>query len=283
MKKYKRPIFDNFYNRKISNLYKYRELNEYTERLIFDRELYFSSPADFNDPFDCQSVTIYRGDYQKWKEFFSVPGVPAHVSEQLALQNADKDISEEQLPFSNTAGDINRIFCFSKSNDVIPLWSHYANNHQGLCVSFKVLNDKGAIGLQLEPGQLNTGIPVLNNIIIANRVLYGHRMPTPWLRWQDDPSYIYTFFQNKHISWKYEEEYRALTISDYMIKNKNILVVAKGTIDAIYLGAKVPDSDRNKYLQKVKIYNSNNREKISVYQMIADKRSYKLTPEQLNP
>ncbi|EOQ98278.1 PF11185 family protein [Leptospira wolbachii serovar Codice str. CDC] len=283
MKKYKRPILDNFYNRKITNLYKYRELNEYTERLIFNRELYFSSPNDFNDPFDCQSVTIYRGNYQKWKNFFSQSGIPAQTSEQLALQNADRDISEDQLPLSSTAGDINRIFCFSKSNNVIPLWSHYANNHQGLCVSFKVLNDKGAIGLQLEDGQLNTGIPILNNIIIANRVLYGKKMPQPWLRWQDDPSYIYNFFQNKHNSWKYEEEYRALTLDSYMIKHKNILIAAKGTIDAIYLGAKIPVIDRNKYLQKIKIYNSNNIEKIKVYQMIADKKSYKLKPEQVTP
>ena len=34
-------------------LYKYRAIDKNTEKIITDNELYFNSPVNFNDPYDC--------------------------------------------------------------------------------------------------------------------------------------------------------------------------------------------------------------------------------------
>lgn len=37
-------------------LYKYRGGNEFTDKILFDSALWYASPRDFNDPFDCRTV-----------------------------------------------------------------------------------------------------------------------------------------------------------------------------------------------------------------------------------
>ena len=34
-------------------LFKYRPINDFTEKIFTKQELYFASPKDFNDPFEC--------------------------------------------------------------------------------------------------------------------------------------------------------------------------------------------------------------------------------------
>jgi len=45
------------------SFYKYRSFNEFTNNIILNSSLYFSSPNDFNDPFDCQ--LSYKDKYTK--------------------------------------------------------------------------------------------------------------------------------------------------------------------------------------------------------------------------
>ena len=48
-------------------LYKYYAFNEYSESTFKDNYVYFASPLDFNDPFDCKIVYEIPGS----DEFFS--------------------------------------------------------------------------------------------------------------------------------------------------------------------------------------------------------------------
>lgn len=51
-------------------LYKYKEINDRTKSIITDSQLYFSSPAQFNDPFDCKAPLSYEGNQEDGINFF---------------------------------------------------------------------------------------------------------------------------------------------------------------------------------------------------------------------
>lgn len=77
--------------------------------------LWFSKPRFFNDPFDCNLQVI-----SYYNNFLN--------SLSLLSPNAKDLIIENTKEFG--------ICCFSKSNDNIHMWSHYADSHKGICVEY---------------------------------------------------------------------------------------------------------------------------------------------------
>ena len=55
----------------LGTVFKYRPLNERTLSILRDRKLYFSSPADFNDPFDCDLRAITFGPLDRLQAVFA--------------------------------------------------------------------------------------------------------------------------------------------------------------------------------------------------------------------
>jgi len=78
--------------------------------------LWFSKPRFFNDPFDCNMEVInYYNDF-------------LNSMEKLVANSRDL-IVEKTKEFG--------ICCFSKSNDNIHMWSHYADSHKGICIEYE--------------------------------------------------------------------------------------------------------------------------------------------------
>ena len=50
-------------------LYKYGKFDEYTEKLFTHNEIYFSSPNEFNDPFDSKPRIICEGNKQQIENY----------------------------------------------------------------------------------------------------------------------------------------------------------------------------------------------------------------------
>jgi hypothetical protein len=112
-------------------LYKYRKFDKYTRILFANRELYFSPPKKLNDPIDCQ--------------------IPIKPALKKAISEAEK---LTQYPFRHALMDFNGfndhwldkmqqsicntgVFSLSRSENNALLWSHYANQHKGLCIGFR--------------------------------------------------------------------------------------------------------------------------------------------------
>jgi hypothetical protein len=88
-------------------LYKFSSLEtrrqkEYVRGMITRRELYFSDPSAFNDPYDCNIGLHLRGSLKRF-------GV-------LCLS--------------------------TEGCDMILMFSHYANRHKGLCLQFEIDEDE---------------------------------------------------------------------------------------------------------------------------------------------
>lgn len=55
---------------KMNGLYKYGKFDEYTEKLFTHNEIYFSSPDEFNDPFDSKPLHLCEGEEQQIESYF---------------------------------------------------------------------------------------------------------------------------------------------------------------------------------------------------------------------
>ncbi len=128
-----------------------RHLN--AKRILQDQTVYFAKPQQFNDPFDLDLVPDYSLlSPQEWIKKF-------HYLKRYAQRNGWtekelEDIIENVLigvlpiwynPFqveefgfrmSREYRKVAGIFSASKSFSNILLWSHYAENHNGICIGF---------------------------------------------------------------------------------------------------------------------------------------------------
>lgn len=100
-------------------LFKYRKFDKSCLELLLNRELWFASPATLNDPFEAES---------------SIHEVLDAVWARYPIPTAERKAYEEYLHHQlSSAG----ICSFSKARKNQLMWSHYADEHKGVCIGFK--------------------------------------------------------------------------------------------------------------------------------------------------
>lgn len=131
-------------------IYKYRSLSgeygrEAIERAIIHNELYWQSPAEFNDAFDCVPV-LYFGDNADERQRYYVREVDARCNGQprFSRRRCRREIAGEhpsltEKRLQNNFHDLllrSAVTCFSELNDNPLMWAHYADSHKGVCLIF---------------------------------------------------------------------------------------------------------------------------------------------------
>ena len=130
------------------HLYKFERLNEQTLRNLKNAQIYFNTPASFNDPFDCSVLEasavldnknvfeifehyINEKNIQLDFEINSIDDIPKKYINQIrnCITQAFK---EQQYKWLYKTG----CTCFSEEKEHILLWSHYADGHKGICLEF---------------------------------------------------------------------------------------------------------------------------------------------------
>ena len=176
-----------------ASLYKYRSLDRATEILSTNR-LYFSSPADFNDPFDCKVGPLGLLDQDFLREMIRVRsllggGKPSPAEERLAHGDADayKEVSKQV----QARVDQHRVLCFSEPRENILLWSHYAESHRGICLEFSTEKWSALI---------HNALPVR----------YSHQRPSEDFTHEawDQMKFVSNIALIKDSCWRYEKERR---------------------------------------------------------------------------
>lgn len=118
-------------------LYKFRSFNDYGLRLLIDREVYFASPEELNDPLDGQmslADAVKRliddeADPSTKDQLIRLAGIPMPVG---GSEYRDTPILEA----IDISTKISSILSFSKSPCDPLMWSHYSDAHRGFCVGF---------------------------------------------------------------------------------------------------------------------------------------------------
>ena len=139
-------------------LYKYRAFNVFCLRLLTHGEISYSDPRTFNDPLDCDptievdidrsalehlcyaflrstkteadakaEIDNYRYLSTEYGDFKADPSVEDYLKRLLAAQ-IKRDLDQEL--------GVSGVLSLSARWDSVLMWSHYADNHRGVCIEF---------------------------------------------------------------------------------------------------------------------------------------------------
>jgi hypothetical protein len=184
-----------------NTLYRYmsltgdEDLNSLKMQALSEKKIFLADSRDFNDPFDNKAF-FYRND--ALKRFDELRPFDGHIGDEIM--------------FSSRAASLT-----AAGYNSMPMWAHYANNHQGFCVAY---NMKEAGNKELAvctlPIQYTDRRIDITDIMVKHIdfVLKEKQRQMSQERTRimiDDLMIVYTtvLLQNiKQINWKYEEEFR---------------------------------------------------------------------------
>lgn len=172
------------------SVFKFFSITEHNLNALTDRYIYLPHFSKFNDPFDCNFRLI---DFKK----------------QNKKSNQKK---RERILFENFENI--GISCFSRKNDSILMWSHYAENHKGFCIEFHTnINTTGINPLDI------------NYIKDFQNVNY----------YKNKKDALYHMLYSKSLEWEYEEELRLIKTNIEKDEDRR-LYYSDEDIKAIYFG-----------------------------------------------
>jgi len=120
--------------------YKFTNVERCIE-MIKDSQLWFSSPQNFNDPFDCNINLIdFQPNEAQIKMVINDKFQGNRKARREEIQKNKRNAYRIRNQFAEQTEDVYKnsgVCCFSEKKDSILLWSHYADNHKGICVKFK--------------------------------------------------------------------------------------------------------------------------------------------------
>lgn len=123
-------------NPEIKSLFKYKPLNQFTLDIIANDRIYYPKPDSFNDPFDTKcsfknsSAIVQSQNLAKIKRVFP----NEDPSEIMAYTR--KDLTGEIDSFKNALRDFGILSLAEDEKDIL-MWSHYADDHKGVCIEFE--------------------------------------------------------------------------------------------------------------------------------------------------
>jgi len=233
------------------SLYKFRDWNDSLHRRILtEREIYFASPNQFNDPFDCFLIPRYdllseNEKLDKYKELIKSDRPQLNSIEVLReakkwhrLKLLDgKNFLERAENLLRTNNERYGIFSVTKTKDPILLWSHYANSHKGFCVAFNTV---------LLTENIRNSFFYIKIISHDVDVVYSNNYPLLIPRKEITPKeYIEKPLSTKASYWSYEEEMRFILFDI----TRTPLKLEQEVYDSIILGCNISDADKNEIIE----------------------------------
>lgn len=259
-------------------MFKYCSFSEYSLSNILNNELYMNHYEYFNDPFECR-CEILEGFPKKdinsprFKNIVKAWGFD-DASDQVALENYDDYISslDGTEPIISHIIDSTRISCFSKKNNNILMWSHYADGLRGFCIEYDddlILSNYPENTRIYEvlykdtPATIDTAvIAVINDQInYHGDAIYAleQEMKYQGLDKKEEIQFLenhlkdvfttndYIFqsmLATKPIEWSYEEEIRIIFQTERYDKYGEFMSYPDKAIKSIIIGEKMPEKHR---------------------------------------
>jgi len=226
-------------------VYKFRDWkNEKHLTILTRQEIYFSSPKDFNDPFDCRipnNLEMLDTD-QKIDKFLSeifirvLPDLDSSKIDIKRLFQQKREDFRQNKPYYQKAltsrflADSSKYFGIFSTSSIwnnIQMWAHYSNNHTGFCVGF---NRK----------------KLIDSIQSCNSGFVKYSKEFPKIDPLDD--IINQSIQKSHTkekNWKYEKEYRFYknNFPKEFADNLRVYKIDKACYNCILIGLGFPEKD----------------------------------------
>lgn len=176
-------------------------------QIITEQSLYFSSPLDFNDPYECMPAI------QKLNAQFNIDSLANKKSQRDYIEHMENKI---------LGGRKIGIVCLSKTDRNTIMYAHYSQNHEGLCLGFEV---------DIYDSRSERADPFL-----ASEVIYAKTYPVLSGN-QDSKEQFKKMFLCKHEDWSYENEWRMV---NFLIDNEKdrLYEFPKNMLKKVVLGVK---------------------------------------------
>ncbi|MDR7665324.1 DUF2971 domain-containing protein [Methanosarcina sp. Z-7115] len=213
--------------------YKYQPINKYLFENLKNNQLYFKNPCEFNDPFDSKMKGYYKGSEQKWNERFShligndIDFQECIRTDVLKLDETNGDLIFDEQLVKKYVNKLPLTYCLCEENNNILMWSHYADDHTGVCLSFK--------------SKYKPKLPDYEYVLTLNsesapirKVVYNYTIPSP-INLMDKSEFkqVYKFFLSKFQGWGYEKEYRIVLLEP---NSQNINEFEKDELEGVIFG-----------------------------------------------
>lgn len=218
----------------VQTLFKYARLNQYSEEIISMPRVWFSPPAQLNDPFECRPwftfngspdeivASIARGLRQYCPDL--TPDNAKANAASIFLEGRHRDPNTwEGLRRSVIATLAQRIglYCLSEHNDSILMWSHYAADHSGYCLEFEATDDTPFFGA-------------------AQQVEYESRFPVVDFFVTPRDEQVDLVFLTKYEGWSYEGEWRIIDHDN----GPGTREYPPELLKSVVFGLRMPEADR---------------------------------------
>lgn len=249
-------------------LYKYKDLTrdgiKHVEDMLRDNQLWFSSPTDFNDPFDSRPV------YDPWNSrkdvVWGMTGFLARRGASLAdaLAQAEQNIPQRpddlkrwhrrQIEKRSRQIANTGILCLTPLPANQLMWTHYANSHKGICIKLRVPDE-------CEESQIDF-------IANAQPVEYADRCPAVNLVRDEAVDIVRKTFLTKASPYGYEGELRIVRYDD----GPGLKPIPVGIIGSVILGVQIKQTDRDRVIKACTEYDG----EVDIEQAILDPQTYGL-------
>ncbi len=124
------------------SLFKYCSIDNFTLEAIKTGCVWMSNPANFNDPFDCALSLDFKSFNKRNSNYYSA------LSSVLAGRSESHTLAKQQAPIPGWVMNVANhnfleeqrkigVCCFSEESTNILMWSHYADNHRGICIEYE--------------------------------------------------------------------------------------------------------------------------------------------------
>ncbi|SFQ71598.1 Protein of unknown function [Flavobacterium akiainvivens] len=265
------------------SFYKYRALSERTIDILEKNYIWLAEIASLNDPFECsiqfdnnECLRKYYGSqdfhdlfvqmtdkalssaeirlltksqkpYEEYIKICAAKNIPLKLS-------PEQQLSKVQDRWSEIISETNRklrICSFSLNNDSLLLWSHYAEEHKGICIEYDLL-DNDIARAYIQP------------------VIYSSKVPKIGIFEDYNTIQMVASSLIKSKEWEYEQEWR-ITIFKQSENFPQKLQVPKPV--AIYLGTRF---EANNEELKEKLYQFAAMNNIPLYPMKKHPQEFRL-------
>ncbi len=207
--------------------YRYQPINKLSLLNLSKKMNWVANPFEFNDPFEFHLKDIYFNDNEgNFKQL---------NTEQIKVR-------EHILNQINYYG----VVCYSTNEHNTLMWSHYADNHRGMCLVFDVPN------------------PIENYLLKVNYI-----EELPYINYDMDSLLpeIRKIITSKSKDWEYEQEYREVKTG------KDVYSPYCGKLVEIIFGCKCTKED----IEFVINVSNANYEDIIISKKNIDENSFKLS------
>jgi hypothetical protein len=221
-------------------IFKYCSLST-AVKIIEDQSLKFSNPKSFNDPFDCDIDLLEFNFSEKGIEIdqdlekLKVALLVQYGKEKSELVNKLSNSRFESIYRNSQLKKIDKssVCCFSLDYSNKVMWSHYSDQHKGVCLIFDLDCEEPFLDFNSER-------------ITQGFVNYKDYEPINYL--SSKRNGIIRLFLTKSKDWEYEKEFRIMIFDE-----SGLFKFKKEFLKGVILGLRATDEDFNnlKALSKI--------------------------------